>query len=469
MSSVDTGTSPLLIDTHVHLNLKAYRKDREEAVARARRAGVAFMVNVGFDLETSRASIELAEAHDFIRASVGVHPHDASTLDEGALDELRDMAAHPRVVAVGETGLDYYRDLSPRDEQRRAFASQLDLAIELDLPVIVHNRDALDDTVAIIEERGRGELRGVMHCFPGDAAYAERVLDLGFHVGIGGPVTYSPRGRLVDVAASVPLNRLLLETDAPWLTPEPHRKGRNEPAYVALVAERIAEIRGMSVNDLARATTGNSTRLFGFPEAEPPSIAYEMWGNLYLNITNRCTNHCSFCIGKDTDTLWGYNLRLAAEPTVDEIMEAIGDASRYREVVFCGYGEPTIRLDVVSEVGRRLKGAGVRVRIDTNGQGNLIWNRNIAPELAEVADAVSVSLNAQDAETYHRVCGSRFGESAYEHVLAFVREAKKAGLEVMVSVVDIPEIDVEASRRVADELGVPLVVRGGHRVRARGG
>jgi TatD DNase family protein len=285
------------------------------------------------------------------------------------------------------------------------------------------------------------------------------VIERGFHVGIGGPVTYSGK-RLARVAAAVPLNRLLLETDAPWLTPEPHRRGRNEPSYVPLIAERIADIRGMSVADLARATTGNSTRLFGFPGVVEPSIAYEMWGNLYLNITNQCTNNCSFCIRNFTDTLWGYNLRLRTEPTAKELLAEIGDPGRYREVVFCGYGEPTMRLDVILEVGRTLRSKGGRVRLDTNGQGNLVWNRNIVPELAEAVDAVSVSLNAQDAGTYDRICRSRFGGKAYEHVLSFTRECVKAGLDVSVSVVDVPEIDVEAARRVADELGVSLRVRG---------
>ncbi len=450
---------PLLTDTHVHLNLKAYRKDRPEVIDRARGAGVAFMVNVGFDLATSRASIELAEEHEFVRASVGLHPHSASDLTDDLLAQLSELASHAKVVAVGETGLDYYRDLSPRDDQKWAFRRQIRLARELRLPLIVHNRDALDECLAILEDEGAGDTGGVMHCFPGDAAYAERVVELGFHIGIGGPVTYSARGRLARVAEAVPLDRLLLETDAPWLTPEPHRGGRNEPSYVALVAERIAEIRGISVGDLARATTGNSTRLFGFPPAAEPSVAYEMWGNLYLNITNQCTNNCSFCVRNQTDTLWGYTLKLRTEPTIEEVMAAIGDAGRYREVVFCGYGEPTMRLDVILEVGRRLKAQGARVRLDTNGQGSIIWNRNIVPELADVIDAVSVSLNAQDAETYDRVCGSRFGSSAYEHVLAFVRESVKAGVDVSVSVVDIPEIDIEAARGVARDLGVPLRVR----------
>jgi len=451
--------SPLLTDTHVHLNLKAYRKDRTEAIARAKAAGVGFMINVGFDLTTSRESIELAEEHEFIRASVGLHPHGASDMDDDTLARLSELAAHPSVVAVGETGLDYYRDLSPRDEQKRAFRRQIQLARKIGRPLIIHNRDALDDVLDIIEDEGARDVGGVMHCFPGDVAYAEKVVELGFHVGIGGPVTYSTRGRLARVAEAVPLNHLLLETDAPWLTPEPHRGGRNEPSFVALVAARVAEIRGMTIEDLTRATTGNSTRLFGFPEGGEPAIAYEMWGNLYLNITNQCTNDCGFCLRNTTDTLWGYNLRLRTEPTVDEVMAAIGDPCRYREIVFCGYGEPTTRLDVILEVGRKLRAQGARVRLDTNGQGSLIWNRNVAAELAEAVDAVSVSLNAEDAATYDRICRSRFGSRAYEHVLAFIRESVKAGMDTSVSVVDVPEIDIDAARSVAQGLGVPLKVR----------
>lgn len=465
-----------LSDTHVHLNLDAYARDRGDVIARARSAGIEFLVNVGFTLDTSEESIELTRTHDFIYASVGVHPHDASTLTGEALSKLRAMTAGPKVVAVGETGLDYYRDLSPRDEQRDAFRAQIRLAREVGLPLIIHNRDALDDVLSIIDEEGAGDVGGVMHCFPGDASYAREVIARGFHIGIGGPVTYSSEGRLVDVARELPRQRLLLETDAPWLTPEPHRgraremgaKPRNEPAFVADVARTIAAIRGVDVHDLARAATGNAMRLFGIEPGLDPSIAYEMWGNLYLNITNRCTNECEFCVRYQSDTLWGYRLKLGPEPSVQDLMDAIGDPARYREIVFCGYGEPTTRLDVVLEVGRRLRAAGARVRLDTNGHGNLIWNRNIVPDLEISVDAVSVSLNAQDAETYSRICNPKFGEKTFEHVVAFIRECVRRGLDTTASVVAVPGVDIPAARRLAEGLGVPLKVRGGGEARPRG-
>ncbi len=462
-----TGGPPLLADTHVHLNLDAYDRDRDSVIRRARDAGVGIMVNVGFDLATSRASIDLACRHDLVYASVGLHPHDAGKLDDELLAEFERLASHPKVVAIGETGLDYYRDLSPRDDQRRAFVAQIGLAKKLDLPLIIHNRDALADVIEIVDDEDAGSGGGVMHCFPGDAEYARAVVERGFHVGIGGPVTYSARGRLVEVARTVPRSRLLLETDAPWLPPKPHRGKRNEPSYVAHVAEAIAEIRSVDVADLGRTTTGNATRLFRLPAPPTPSVAYEMWGNLYLNITNRCTNECYFCVRYETDTLWGYSLRLDREPTVDEIMKAIGDPAGYHEIVFCGYGEPTVRLPEVIEVGSRLRSLGARVRLDTNGHGSLIWNRNIVPELALAVDAVSVSLNAASAEIYDDVCRPRFGLRTFEHVLAFVRECRKTGLSVTTSAVDVPEIDIAEVKALAAELDVPLRVRGGGVPRAR--
>jgi TatD DNase family protein len=454
---------PRLCDTHAHLNLSDYDWDRAAAIERARAAGVGLIVNVGFDLATSLASIGLAENHGFIYASVGLHPHDAAKLDDALLEALRRAAKHPKVVAIGETGLDYYRNLSPPDDQKRAFRSQISLARDVGLPLIIHNRAALEDVLRVVDEERAGEVGGVMHCFPGDALYAREVVDRGFHVGIGGPVTYSPGGRLVDVARSVPLDRVLLETDAPWLPPAPHRGKRNEPAYVALVAASVAGIRGVAVPDLARVTTGNAVSLFRIPWKPAPSIVYEMRGNLYLNITNRCTGACTFCLRDESDVLWGYNLKLEREPSVQEVIAAIGDPTRYREVVFCGYGEPTLRLDVVKEVGRRVAAAGGRTRLNTNGHGSLIWKRNIVPELAEVIHAVSVSLNAQDAETYNRLCRPSFGDGTFDQVLAFVRECRRAGLPVSVSVVDVPGVDLARVRTLADELGVPLRVRGSAR------
>ena len=250
-----------MIDSHAHLDSGRFDGDREAVVARARAAGLVAIVNAGADLASSRASVALAERYDFIYATVGIHPHAAKSVTPAVLDELRELARHPKVVAVGEIGLDYYRDLSPRPVQRRAFADQLALAAELGqsrgspLPVVIHSRDAHDDVLAILRDWstslpvGEGLREGgrsVLHSYAAGPERLDEVLALGFYIGISGPVTFKKAERLREVAAAVPLDRLLVETDCPYLTPEPHRGKRNEPAYVRYVAQTIAQTRNVT-------------------------------------------------------------------------------------------------------------------------------------------------------------------------------------------------------------------------------
>jgi TatD DNase family protein len=249
-----------LIDSHAHLDSPKFDGDREAVVERAREAGLVAILNVGGDLASSRAAVALAERYGFIYAAVGVHPHDARTVTPAVLDDLRTLSRHPKVVAIGEIGLDYYRDLSPRPVQRQAFADQLALAAELGLPVIVHSREALDDVLAGL---CGWEDTGVLHSYSGGLERLEEVLELGFSIGISGPVTFPKAERLRAVAEAVPLERLLVETDCPYLTPVPYRGRRNEPAYVRYVAQAVARARGMEAEPLARATADNARCLFG--------------------------------------------------------------------------------------------------------------------------------------------------------------------------------------------------------------
>jgi TatD DNase family protein len=251
-----------LIDSHAHLDFSQFDDDREAVIDRARKAGVVAILNVGTDLAASRAAVALAEEHDFIYAAVGVHPHDAKTVTPAVLDGLRALARHPKVVAVGEIGLDYYRDLSPRPMQRQAFTDQLALAAELALPVVVHSREAHDDVLAALRE---WEGTGVLHSYAAGPERLEEVVGLGFSIGISGPVTFRNANRLRAVAAAVALERLLVETDCPYLTPAPYRGRRNEPAYVRYVVEAVARARGMSAEAVAAATAGNARRVLGIP------------------------------------------------------------------------------------------------------------------------------------------------------------------------------------------------------------
>jgi len=253
-----------LIDTHAHLTDRAYHRDRAAVLVRAVRDGIG-IITIGSTVEDSRDAVRLAERHRTIWASVGVHPHGARGVDSQAIGELERLAASASVVAIGEIGLDYYRDLSPRPAQRRAFAEQLALARRLRMPVCLHNRDSTDDLIAILQHTADAH-RGVVHSFLGDGGLAERFLALGLHLGVGGPLTYPKNDALRDAIRTVPLERVVIETDAPFLPPVPHRGERNEPAHVRRVAEEIARVRGIDPVEVARATTAAARRLFALPD-----------------------------------------------------------------------------------------------------------------------------------------------------------------------------------------------------------
>lgn len=267
MSSIGnyTGATPALIDTHAHLDSPKFDGDRAQVIARARQAGIARIINVGADLPSSHQAAALAHDYPDIYASVGVHPHDAKSMDNQVLAEIAALADKAKVVAIGEIGLDYHYDFSPRPAQRQAFSQQLALARQLHLPIIVHDREAHADTLAMLREWAAGIAApaGVLHCFSGDVQMAQAVIELGLYLGVDGPVTYKNARQTIEVVRHVPLERLLIETDCPYLTPHPYRGKRNEPAYVRHVAERIAELRDEPLEWVADVTTKNARRLFG--------------------------------------------------------------------------------------------------------------------------------------------------------------------------------------------------------------
>ena len=252
----------MLIDSHAHIQLSQFNPDRDAVLKRAQDAGVTTILIIGFDLETSLSAVELAEKHQNLYATVGMHPHDAKKLTPDVLNTFRDLLNHPKVIALGEIGLDYYRNLSPHSVQKDAFEQQLDLAEEMEMPIIIHNRDAYMDILPILEAR-QGKINGVLHCFTGDVELMQKSIEIGFHIGIGGIVTYPNAKDVQVVASTVPSERLLIETDCPWLTPQFRRGKRNEPAYVRAVAEKIAELRHTSTEAIGEITTHNFKSLFG--------------------------------------------------------------------------------------------------------------------------------------------------------------------------------------------------------------
>jgi TatD DNase family protein len=450
--------SPItFIDTHCHLEMDAFDPDREEVIRRAREAGIGTMITIGSDLKGNTGGLDLSKKYEFIYSSVGFHPHDAKDFTEEIFNKIKKWVTLPKVVAIGEIGLDYHYDNSPREVQREVFIKQLQLAKEAGLPVIIHSREAERDTLDIIRESGVN--KGVFHCFSGDMDMAGKGMAMGFLISMAGPVTFRKAKRLKEIAAAIPDDYLLIETDAPYLTPEPLRGKRNEPSFLVHTAKAIAELRGVSPEDIARITTLNATRLFKIGQMlQKGEITYQIRDSLYLNITNRCTNKCSFCIRFHSDYVKGHNLRLSEEPGEREVRDAIGDPSRYKEVVFCGYGEPLLRLDLVRNVAAWIKEHGGRVRINTNGHGNLIHGRNILPELKGIVDSISISLDAHDEATYNRVCRPAF-RNAFRGVIDFIGEAKKYIPNVQVTVVTLEGVDIEKCRKIAEDLGVGFRIR----------
>ncbi len=446
-----------MIDTHCHLDMKEFDADRDAVIRRARDAGFEALITVGSDMEGTIRAIRIAEEYDFVYASIGIHPHDAKDFTEKMYSDLLQWSKNDKVVAIGETGLDYHYDHSPRDIQREVFRRHLGLARETGLPVIIHTREAKDDTLRILRESGVNN--GVLHCFSGDAQMAEEAMEMGFYISLAGPVTFRKAAELKEIARIIPDDYLLTETDSPYLSPEPFRGKRNEPLYMKHTLKHIAALRGISIEDAVRITTLNAKRLFGIGAiSEKAEITYRIRDSLYLNITNRCTNVCSFCVKFRSDFVKGHRLRLGNEPTEEEIIREIGDPTRYREVVFCGYGEPLQRLDTVKGVAAWVKKNNGKVRINTNGHANLIHKRDVLPELKGLVDSISISLDAQDQETYDRICRPAF-KDAYQAVLGFIAEAKDYIPEVQATVVELEGVDPAKCREITDRLGVKLRIR----------
>ncbi|MDP7504781.1 MAG: YchF/TatD family DNA exonuclease [Nitrospinota bacterium] len=444
----------ILVDSHAHIDASDYDGDRRKILERALSKGVGTIIAVGSDLDSSRKTVDIANSFEGVFAAVGVHPHDVKSIANKSAGHIKVLADNAKVVAIGEIGLDYHYDHSPRKLQKHWFREQIRMAVKIGKPVIVHCRDAGEDVFSILEEERVWRVGGVVHCFTGDAELARKFLGLDLHLGAAGPITLENSDELRSVFADVPIERILVETDSPYLTPSPNRGKRNEPAYTVQVAEKLAEIKGLTLEDVARATSVNVRRLFKIgPCPVPGTIAYPLSGKLYLNITNRCYNACLFC-GLLSDRVFvGHDLTLESDPGVEAILEAAGDPDRYEEVVFSGYGEPTTRLEELKQVALELRGRGAkRIRLATNGLGNRVNGRSILPELLGLIDAISVSLQAESPEAYEKVCKTKEIENPYPSVKEFVSEAKRLFGDVEVTAVDMPGIiDIEACEKVARE------------------
>jgi TatD DNase family protein len=436
--------------------MEQFDPDRQGVIDRAREGGVEVVITVGTNPGEWPRVLELVE-QDIVFGAIGISPHDFKDYNSDIAGEMEPYFNHPKILALGEIGLDYHYDYPP-DKQKECFMGQLVLAKKHELPVIIHSRQAHSDVIDILQNEGIN--RGVMHCFSGDEAILHKCLDLGFYISLAGPVTFSNAKKLHKLVNEIPFNRLLIETDSPYLTPMPFRGKRNEPAYVKFIAEAIARLTGHTTDDVARTTAQNARDLFGIPgKVSGGEIAYTIRNSLYLNITNRCSNACTFCARNSSFFVKGHNLKLNHEPTEQEIHELIKDPLKYKEVVFCGFGEPMLRLELVIDIARALKEKNVYVRINTNGHGNLIHGRDITQELEGLVDEISISLNTGNSQEYHSLCRPQFEGDVFAAVKDFINRCKTHIPQITVTAVDLPETDIDQCRAVAEELGVRFRLR----------
>ncbi len=254
-----------LIDTHAHLDFPDYDKDRKQVITRAKKEGLQYIINVGADLISSRRSVKLSTKNSFIYATVGVHPHEAKGVNEKILKQLENLADDDKVVAIGEIGLDFHYDNSPRDIQKEVFHLQLKLARSVNLPVVIHSREAIEETLKILKKEKIEDIGGIFHCFSEDALTAHKIIDMGMYIAIGGVVTFKNARKVREAVKSIPLEKLVVETDAPYLTPHPHRGHRNEPAYIKHVVKKIANIKDISPAEVAKKTTVNAKEIYNIP------------------------------------------------------------------------------------------------------------------------------------------------------------------------------------------------------------
>jgi TatD DNase family protein len=312
----------------------------------------------------------------------------------------------------------------------------------------------------IVREYCSSGLRGQFHCFNGSLSYARDLIRMKYFVSFTGNITFKKADLLRETLSNIRLHYIMLETDSPFMTPIPYRGKRNEPSYVKYIAQQIAELHKIPIEEVARITSINAFRLFGIGAEPETKYTYRIKNSLYINITNRCNADCFFCTHKSDAIIDGYNLKMAKgdEPPAEKYIEEIGNPSNYDEIVFCGYGEPTIRWDVVKKIARYVKNNGGKTRLDTNGHGSFINKRDITPEMKGLIDVVSVSINTHDPRKYAEIM--RVEKRMFNEVIDFAKKSKMYVEKVVMSVVSIDNIEIEKTRQIVEEkIGAEFRVR----------
>jgi len=453
------------VDSHSHVNSDRFEYV-DELIQRANSVNVKYVIVPGWDIKSSEKAVKLAETYECVYAMVGFHPHEASNVDHASLKSLEELSLHPKVVAIGEIGLDYHYNFSPPEVQRRIFEEQILIAKDRKLPISIHSRESDSDLLHILEHHVKdwnlpkrfpyqikSQPKGVLHSFNSPLSTARKGVDLGFYIGISGMITFRNKkseNPLFSTLQQIQPEHILLETDAPYLTPFPHRGQINEPSYIPIIAAAVAAAEHLTTEDVARITSYNAYKLFGIGEQPEPRFTYKINNSLYINLTLRCDSDCIFCDRKGEAMVKGYNLHIEREPSIEELISEIDDPTKYDEIVFCGYGEPTIRLDVLKQVAEFVKSRGGKTRLDTDGHGNLINHRNIIPELVGLIDSISISINSIDPDEYGRLMQVK-PHPYFEEMMRFAIEAREKIGNVTMTAVEFDGIDIDETRKFVEQ------------------
>ncbi len=412
----------------------------------------------GITPESSRKAAQLSGKYQGVFAAAGIHPNEADINSADMLTDIARTVLYPGVIAVGETGLDFFHKRVSASLQIELFEKHIHLAEIFGLTLIVHSRDAEETVLDVLGENP--EVPVIMHCYTGPDKVAQEAADRGFFIGFAGPLTYRRNDRLRKLAGLLPKEQVLVETDAPYLTPEPVRGKRNEPSYVIHTAGVLADLWNMDMLSASKILLDNSLRAFQLAPVARTDLVYMLYNRIYMNITGRCTNHCLFCVKDRTDGIGGYYLKHHEEPSFKALKDIVGalQPEWAEEIVFCGYGEPTMRPELLQALAKTVAEKGFSVRLNTNG----LCLERLSPEetlgLLEPFDDVSISLNASDMEEYNAVCVPE-NDSAWDNLQKFIQLSRKV-CRTRLTAVRYPGADMKSVAAYALKINLPLRIRG---------
>ncbi len=449
-------------DSHCHLHFHHFDEDLSQVIKNSKEAGISHIMIPSIDLDTAEIAAEIAEKYN-LYAAAAFHPEHLPQKSESEMEwkKLRHILLKPEVIAIGETGLDYFHKTFDPEYQRYWFEKHIKFAEATGYPLIVHSRGAEPEVLKELPESVSFPV--ILHCWGGDESLTDIAVARGFYIGVDGPLTYKKNKKYRELIKRIPRNRLLVETDSPFLPPEPYRGKRNEPAYTSYIIRMVRELWGenLSIENTSFTLWQNAMRAYRLhPDNRRTDIVYQYGKLLYVNLTSRCQNDCSFCIRQFEDGLGGYFLTHETDPSEELVLSSIMafPIEDFEEVVFCGFGEPTSKVDLLMKSAELVQASGVKTRLNTNGLCTAFLNDFQVKNLLSCFDSVSISLNASGAKQYNRICSPSI-DGSWEHLMRFIKLVKSTGITAKVSAVNNSGADLQRVKALAERLQMPLRIR----------